>query len=230
VDAASAAGSQELLLTWLDGAADADPLDPVLPAVRGVLLERLGRRPEAIDALAAAAALAPDAQRPAALLAEVLARSNRLHEAEAALRRASELDPNNLILRDALAVVLMRMTRHADARSEMLASIERDGEQVNALCNLANATTCLGLQDEGVELARRAIDLAPNMRGRDVSCAIRCHIAMASPAQSCLRLSRIARTGCRGRACPRSPTRVIPIVLSWSVSCRAHSRRIPSVG
>jgi protein O-GlcNAc transferase len=171
VDAASAAGSEEPLLTWLDAAADADPLDPVLPAVRGVLLERLGRRPEAIDALAAAAALAPDARRPAALLAEVLARSNRLHEAEAALRRASELDPDNLILRDALAVVLMRMTRHADARSEMLASIERNGEQVNALCNLANATTCLGLQDEGVELARRAIDLAPNMAGpRRVLC------------------------------------------------------------
>ena len=87
------------------------------------------------------------------------------------MRRASELDPDNLILRDALAVVLMRMTRHADARSEMLASIERDGEQVNALCNLANATTCLGQQDEGVELARRAIDLAPNMAGpRRVLC------------------------------------------------------------
>ena len=165
VDAASAAGSQELLLTWLDGAADADPLDPVLPAVRGVLLERLGRRPEAIDALVAAAALAPDARMPAALLAEVLARSSRLHEAEAALRHASELDPDNLILRDALAVVLMRMTRHADARTEMLASIERNGEQANALCNLANATTCLGLQDEGVGLARRAIELAPNMAG-----------------------------------------------------------------
>jgi protein O-GlcNAc transferase len=88
-----------------------------------------------------------------------------LHEADAALRRASELDPDNLVLRDALGVVLMRMTRHADARTEMLASIERNGEQVNALCNLANATTCLGLQDEGVELARRAIALAPNMAG-----------------------------------------------------------------
>jgi protein O-GlcNAc transferase len=165
VDAASAAGSEVALMAWLDAASDADPADPVTQAVRGVLLERLGRRPEAIDALAAAAALAPDAQLLAALFAGVLTRSNRLHEAEVALRRASELDPDNLGLRDALAVVLMRMTRHADARTELLASIERNGEQVNAICNLAQTTTCLGLQDEGVELARRAIDLAPDVAG-----------------------------------------------------------------
>ena len=30
------------------------------------------------------------------------------------------------------------------------------------LCNLANATACLGLQDEAVDLARRAIELAPD--------------------------------------------------------------------
>src|SRR4051794_11312499 len=58
IDAATAAGSEETLLTWFDAAGDADPLDPVLPAARGVLLERLGRRPEAIDALEAATALA----------------------------------------------------------------------------------------------------------------------------------------------------------------------------
>jgi predicted O-linked N-acetylglucosamine transferase (SPINDLY family) len=162
VDAASAAGSEATLLVCLDAAADENPTDPVLPAARGVLLERLGRRPEAIDALEAATALAPDARLPAALLGGMLARSDRLREAEAALRRASELDPDNTALRDVLATVLMRMTRHAAARTELLASIERDGKQVNALCNLANATTCLGLQDEAVDLARRAIALAPD--------------------------------------------------------------------
>ncbi len=101
-------GSEEALLAWLDAASDDDPLNPVLPAARGVLLERLGRRPEAIDALEAATALAPDARLPAALLGGVLARSNRLREAEAALRRASELDPDNLPLRDTRATVLLR--------------------------------------------------------------------------------------------------------------------------
>ncbi len=162
VNAACATGSEETLLAWLEVAGDDDPLNPVPPAARGVLLERLGRRPEAIDALEAAAALAPDAKLLTALFGDALARSNRLHEAEAALRHAGELDPDNQQLCNARAVVLFRMQRHAEARAELLASIERNGEQVNELCNLANATTCLGLQDEGVELARRAIALAPD--------------------------------------------------------------------
>jgi protein O-GlcNAc transferase len=149
-------------MAWLDMASERDPLNAVLPVMRGVLLERLGRLPEAIDALDAAAALAPDAPLPMKILADMLARSHRLREAEAALRRAIELDPANRSLPNALATVLFRMHRHAAARTELLASIDRDGEQMHVLCNLAIATSCLGLQEEGIALARRAIALAPD--------------------------------------------------------------------
>ncbi len=160
VDAACAAGNHEPLLAVLDAAADDDPLNPVLPTARGLLLQRLGRRDEAIDALEAAAALSPDAKVPAALLGELLARANRLQEAEAALRRALELDPTSQQLANVRATVLFRMHRHAEAHAELLASIERNGEQATELCNLANATTCLGRRDEGVAVARRAIAIA----------------------------------------------------------------------
>jgi protein O-GlcNAc transferase len=162
VAAARAAGTEETLLAWLDVATHKDPLDAVLTTARGLLLEQLGRREEAADALEAAVALAPEAPLPVHFLGEVLARSNRLDDAEAALRRASELDPGNAELRNTRATVLFRMHRHAEARSELLTLLDRDGEHVNALCNLANATTCLGLQDEGVAAARRAIALAPD--------------------------------------------------------------------
>ena len=162
VDAALAIGTGDALLATLDVVADDDPLNPVLPAARGILLERLGRRPEAIDALEAAAALAPDAKLPVALLGELLARANRLKEAEATLRSAIALDPDNSHLANIRATVLFRMQRHADARAELLASIERNGEQMAELCNLANATSCVGLQAEGVAVARRAIALAPD--------------------------------------------------------------------
>lgn len=162
IDAAIAAGTGEALLACLDVASDDEPLNPALPATRGMLLERLGRRTEAIDALEAAAALSPDAALPARLLADLLARSHRLDEAEVALRHAARLDPDNQAIPNALATVLFRMQRHAEARAELLASIERNGEQPVALCNLANATTCLGYQEEGVALARRAIELAPS--------------------------------------------------------------------
>ena len=162
VEAACANGTEESLLAWLDVATEADPLSPVLPTARGALLERLGRRAEAVDALEAATALAPDAALPAYFLGELLARCNRLQEAETALRRAGELDPENRQLGNTRATVLFRMHRHAEARGELLASIERHGERVPELCNLANATTCLGLQEEGVALARHAIELAPD--------------------------------------------------------------------
>ncbi len=161
VDAACATGTGEDLLAWLEVVGTEDPLNPVPATARGLLLERLGHRAEAADALEAAVALAPDAAIPACLLGEVLARSNRLGEAEATLRRASELDPDNEQLRNTRATVLFRMHRHAEARDELLRSIERCGEHVTELCNLANATTCLGLQDEGVALARRAVELSP---------------------------------------------------------------------
>ena len=162
VEAAHASGNEEGLLAWLDVAVQADPLNPVLSAARGIVLEHLGRPAEAADALEAATALAPEACLPACLLGEVLARSNRLKAAEVALRRGIELAPDNAELRNTLATVLFRMHRHAEARSELLTSLERNGERTNELCNLANVTACLGLQDEGVALARRAIELAPD--------------------------------------------------------------------
>ena len=162
VDAACAAGSQAILLAWLDVAGVDDPLNPVLPAARGVLLTRLGRRAEAIDALETATALAPDAKLLVALFGEALSYSDRLPEAEAVLRHAIELDPDNQQLPNGLATVLFRMHRHAEARAELSASIERNGEHVNELCNLTNATNCMGMQEEAVELARRAIVLAPD--------------------------------------------------------------------
>ena len=162
IEAARVAGQAEAELARLTLASEAEPLNPVPLLARGVLLERLGRRMEAIDALEAAAALAPDALLPVKLLGSVLARSHRLREAEAALRRASELDPDDPRLRNDRATVLMRLHRHAEAqRAAARASIEQHGEDPLVLCNLANATACLGLQEEAVALARRAIELDP---------------------------------------------------------------------
>jgi protein O-GlcNAc transferase len=161
VDAAMAAGSHEALLAVLEVSHADDPLNPVPVAALGILLGRLGRRGDSVDAMEAAYALAPDSAVLAALFAEYLTRANRFSEAETILRRASELDPDNGQYRDAHASIMLRLYRHAEARHELLASIERNGERPGELCNLSNATSCLGLQEESVELARRAVSLAP---------------------------------------------------------------------
>ncbi len=44
----------------------------------------------------------------------------------------------------------------------LLGLIEQYGDDTTVLCNLANATACLGLQEEAVGYARRAIVHDPN--------------------------------------------------------------------
>jgi predicted O-linked N-acetylglucosamine transferase (SPINDLY family) len=164
VDAAFVNGSQEALLAWFEVAREADPLNYALPSGLGVLLERLGRLPEAIDAYETATTLAPDVPHSAILFANALARANRLQEADTALRRAAELDPKNRLMRSARGATLYRAQRHAEARAELLTLVERGDERVHDLCNLANVTTCVGLQEEAVSLARRAVALDPEGR------------------------------------------------------------------
>ncbi len=65
-------------------------------------------------------------------------------------------------MRNDLAATLMRMHKHAEARGLLQSALDEYGQDARLLCNLANTTCCLGLQDEGVALARRAIELAPD--------------------------------------------------------------------
>jgi predicted O-linked N-acetylglucosamine transferase (SPINDLY family) len=162
IDAVCAADTAEAELARFEVASLADPLDPVSATACGVLLERLGRRDEAIDALEVAVTLAPDAKLPTAMLAGVLARTTRAAEAEKWLRRAGELDPMEPRLLNDHAAVLMRIHRHAEARAELTELVAVHGEQIGALCNLATATVCCGLQQEAVAIAERAIAIAPD--------------------------------------------------------------------
>ena len=161
VEAASLAGELEAELARLEVAVQESPLDAALHTARGVALARLGQRAAAIDAFEVAVALAPEAAMPVALLGGVLAHANRLREAEDALRRAADRDPGNPRLRNDLAAVLMRMHRHAEAREILSALRSEHGDSVPVLCNLANATACVGLQAEAVALAEAAVRLDP---------------------------------------------------------------------
>ena len=161
VDAAHAAGTLEAELARLDLSAEADPLKPAVLAARGLALELLGRRGEAIDALETASALAPDAAELAMMAGRLLAVANRLREAEAMLRQASELEPGDHALRHDHAAVLMRMQRHAAARGMLETILQECGLEEKALCNLTVVLVSLGRQVEGEEAARQAIALDP---------------------------------------------------------------------
>jgi len=151
----------EAELARLIVACEQNPLNAVLQIGRGVLLERLGRRAEAIDALEVATELTPEEVVPLRLLGRVLARSNRVRQAEQVLRRVNVLAPEDSQVRNDHAAVLMRLHRHAEARSMLLDVLDRHGPYITILSNLANATVSVGLQDDAVDIARRAISLDP---------------------------------------------------------------------
>ena len=137
------------------------PLNPVPHIARGLILDHLGLLDAAVDALEAAVALAPEAKEPIAILAGVLSRSALSRQAEDALRKALALDPLNPGLMNDHAAILMRLHRHAEASELLREVLHRNGPHASVICNLANATVCLGAQDEAVELARAAIALEP---------------------------------------------------------------------
>ena len=161
VEASIAAGSGSREAARQEALSGRDPLNPVPHIARGLILDRLGMLDLAIDALEAAVALAPEARDPIRILAGVLCHSGRARQAETALRKARELDPDNPQLMNDLAAVLMSLHGHAEAEVLLREVLRRHGPQASVICNLANATVCLGLQDEAVELARLAIALDP---------------------------------------------------------------------
>lgn len=161
-EVAHMAGVGDAELSRLADDAMDDPLNPAPLAASGLLMHRLGRHAEGADALEAACALAPEDAALWAMFGGVLARGHQLARAEAAMRRALALNPANHGLRHDLGVVLMRMHRFGSARTELVAVRDARGSDPTLLCNLANATLCLGRQDEALEIARQATDLAPD--------------------------------------------------------------------
>lgn len=161
VDAAMSGAVGEAELTRLTVCCEENPFNAVAHLGRGALLDRLGRQSEAVDALAFAAALAPNATMPLRFLGSALARTGEVWRAEQILRRIWRMDPDDPEICNSLATVLMRQHRHAEARRMLLDLIDQYDSNVSALCNLANATACVGLQDEAVIIANRAIDLDP---------------------------------------------------------------------
>jgi predicted O-linked N-acetylglucosamine transferase (SPINDLY family) len=159
---ADATPDPEAELQAQSAAAEAHPLNPMPHLARAMLLERLGRRGEAIDAMEVSSSLAPTDTQILSLLAGLLARSTRVRDAETTLRRLCILTPDDPKPHNDLAAVLMRLHRHAEARDILQDVLQRFGPHPSVLCNQANATTCLGRQQDGVALAREALALAPN--------------------------------------------------------------------
>ncbi|MFL5253091.1 MAG: tetratricopeptide repeat protein [Rhodopila sp.] len=155
------AGEADAELARLTLAAEREPLKLAFQLGRGLLLERLGRLPEAIDVLEAAVTLAPDSAEPLYMLAPMLGRAGRIRDAELALRRLMDMVPEDPWVRNDLGAILMLTHHYVEARTLLQEAADMVGESSIVLNNLANATASLGLQEEAVAIAQRAIALHP---------------------------------------------------------------------
>jgi predicted O-linked N-acetylglucosamine transferase (SPINDLY family) len=163
VDAAVAAGTSQTEDFRLALATQTDPLNVALLTARGVLLDRLGDRTQARDLLETAAALSPASPEVNIALGQTLIRANLIAQAVPVLEAAIALRPDDLNLRNNHAAALVKLHRHREARDALEALIAEHGERSGLLCNLSNALVSLGLQDEGVAAARRAILAEPGL-------------------------------------------------------------------
>jgi predicted O-linked N-acetylglucosamine transferase (SPINDLY family) len=161
-EASIAAGTAEAELARLEQEAAAAPLDPVLLTARGALLMHLGRRDDAVEVLHAAVALAPGSQPALLALAHAMVAASRVGDAIPVLQRAVALAPADAALRNNLAATLLRGHRHREAADLLRALLAEHGDSTGVLCNLTNALVSLGLQQQGLEMAQRAVALEPN--------------------------------------------------------------------
>jgi protein O-GlcNAc transferase len=220
------ANESDAELARLSIACEQTPLNPALQVGRGVLLDRLGRKAEAIDALEVATHLAPDALVPLRMLGEVLSHSGRVSDAEKALRQLAALDPKNRYGGNNHAAILMRMHRFGEARAILLESLDRYGPNSNELSNLANTTACLGDQDEALKIAHRAIELDPiAVLARRALCTVLPYcdgttgVALLSAMRDCsAAVSRSPRPECQNHPEPNRPL----IVGLLSGTLRSH--------
>jgi predicted O-linked N-acetylglucosamine transferase (SPINDLY family) len=226
VDVTLNANEGDAELARLAIACEHTPLNPALQVGRGMLLDALGRKVEAIDALEAATEMAPDAVVPLRLLSKLLARSGPLDYAEKVMWRLCTLDPGNRHESNNHAAVLMKMHRFAEARVILLENLKRHGPSENVLCNLANTTACLGEQDEAANIARQAIEREPSaVLPRRALCSVLPYCdgvsgtMLLKAMQDCSAvLSRTPRSECEN-----SPEQSRPLIVGLlSGSLRSH--------
>ena len=135
----------------------------------GLCLLRLGRRDEAIRYHTAAVSLRPEAGWPRCNIANALFAQGKLDEAIAAWRKAIELKPDNTLAIKDLAFALHTSGQHDEAIAAWRKAVELKPDYASAINNLADLLA--NHPDpkrrdppEAVRLARRAVELDPNLR------------------------------------------------------------------
>jgi protein O-GlcNAc transferase len=205
-------------LARLSVACEQAPLNPALQIGRGMLLDRMGCRAAAIDALDAATELAPDALLPLRLLGGLLSRSSRVTQAEQVLRRVASLDPDDPQVANDHAVVLMRLHRHAEARAILQDILDRLGPTTPCSATWPTPPPALATRRKPWQSHAGRSKPTPLRSCPGAPCATCCHTTTAPAARNCWRRCARVPPPCRGRLTRLAATSPTPIA-AWSSAC-----------
>jgi tetratricopeptide (TPR) repeat protein len=147
------------VLTLWDDVLRHQPENYLAHTARGMLLNNLGRRPEAIDELHRAVALKPD--HPVALnnLGIALDQVGQHDEAIDAFRSALQLAPNYLATSDNLCHTLLQLGRLPEAIQQFQSALRLKPGNSSTHNNLAGALNRAGRPNEAIEEYQAALAL-----------------------------------------------------------------------
>ena len=126
-----------------------------------MVLDRQGRRDDAIAATREAVRLAPDQAAPAMALGDRLFAAGCLAEAEQAYRSALQLQPEDADLWLRLGGVLAGLRRGADAAEAYRRTLALQPDHVDACNNLGLLLAGMGRTSEAEDAYRHALELRP---------------------------------------------------------------------
>ena len=140
--------------------------DPHFLWQRGVLLVKLGRTAEAIDALEQAATLDPNWGTIRMDLGLAYATAGNYERAEAALRQAVSIAPGSPHVHSSLSLILNEQGRHGEALAAADAALQRDPAHLWARFNRASALEGLGRLEEAATAYEQVLVLTPSAYDR----------------------------------------------------------------
>src|SRR5574341_667487 len=140
--------------------------DSFFNSQRGILLIRLGRTPEAVDALEQAATLDPNWGAIRIDLGLAYATMGNYERAEATLRQALSITPGSPHGHSSLSLILNEQGRYAEALAAAEAALERDPTHLWARFNRASALEGLGRREEAVAAYEGVLSLTPGAENR----------------------------------------------------------------
>lgn len=152
-----------LVLALSEQGLQAHPHIPVFHQDRATALRRLGRKEEAMEAIAAAIAMEPKNADFLDTKAAIARDLRRYDDAVAALKAAIALDPGNAKLYNNLGICLGRMGANDEALHYLDAYIAMKPDDATGYNNKANTLKACRRYDEAIAFYDRALALNPDI-------------------------------------------------------------------